>query len=312
VDYARQYVSMVPLAAAPGTFWVGATKALSTGGLIWLLGLAGLGLVGFDPRWRGGRWALVALNLAGFLTVCPGFLFRMHYFLLMLPGLALSVGVAVSAGCRFARPAGGAARLPAWPLWVYAAVVLFTTVENQNIWFRRTPVEVARLIYPGNPFPEAEVIAQFIRTHSPAGTRIAILGSEPEICFLSRRHSATGYIYTYPLMESQPFAGRMQEEMIREIEAARPEIVVLAIVGSSWLPRPDSPHTLTDWWAQTYQTNYDLAGLVDLGAPGTTRYSWGREAQGRGLSATGGLLIYSRQTGPAGDAAADGTAGGAR
>ena len=65
---------------------------------------------------------------------------------------------------------------------------------------------------------------------------MAVLGSEPEIYFLARRHSATGYIYTYGLMEAQPFARRMQDEMIREIgdqragihRVCRKSIVVVA------------------------------------------------------------------------------------
>jgi hypothetical protein len=36
-------------------------------------------------------------------------------------------------------------------------------------------------------------------------------------------HSATGYIYTYSLMEPQSHALEMQKEMIAEIEADRPE-----------------------------------------------------------------------------------------
>ena len=36
--------------------------------------------------------------LFSFLAVCPGFYFRRHYFILMLPAIALLAGVAVSFG----------------------------------------------------------------------------------------------------------------------------------------------------------------------------------------------------------------------
>ena len=59
-----------------------------------------------------------------------------------------------------------------------------------------------------------------IKSGSTKNTRVAVLGSEPEILFYSGRRSATGYIYMYPLMEKHSYASRMQEEMIRELEAA--------------------------------------------------------------------------------------------
>jgi len=55
---------------------------------------------------------------------------------------------------------------------------------------------------------------------------VAVIGSEPEIYFYAQRHSATGFIYTYSLMEEQRFALAMQKQMIREIEEAKPFRVV--------------------------------------------------------------------------------------
>jgi hypothetical protein len=48
------------------------------------------------------------------------------------------------------------------------------------------------------------------------GARIADLGSEPEIYFYAHLHSATGYIYTYGLMDEQKYAWTMQRETIRD------------------------------------------------------------------------------------------------
>jgi hypothetical protein len=64
--------------------------------------------------------------------------------------------------------------------------------------------------------------------------RIAALGSEPEIYFYPRRHSGTGYIYTYGLMEPQRYARRMQDEMIAEIEHTQPEYVVYVHSPTTW------------------------------------------------------------------------------
>jgi len=53
------------------------------------------------------------------------------------------------------------------------------------------------------------------------GERIAVLGSEPQIYFYAKRRSATGYIYTYPLMEPQPYSKQMATEFKQEVEGAK-------------------------------------------------------------------------------------------
>ena len=87
----------------------------------------------------------------------------------------------------------------------------------------------SRLTYGTNPFPESLKIAQYLKEHTSSEDSIAVLGSEPQIYFYAHRHTATGYIYMYPLMEPQPYALRMQEEMIREIEASRPAYLVFVL-----------------------------------------------------------------------------------
>ena len=81
-----------------------------------------------------------------------------------------------------------------------------------------------------NPFEESIAVAQYIRDHSAPDARIAVIGSEPEIYFYAHRHSATGYIYTYALMEPQPNARKMQRDMMREIETNQPEYLVLCLL----------------------------------------------------------------------------------
>ena len=87
-------------------------------------------------------------------------------------------------------------------------------------------------------------------------TQLRVLGSEPEIYFYSHRHSATGYIYTYGLMEPQKYAQQMQQEMIREIEGARPKYLISVAMGYSWLRRPDSEPAIFTWANEYMAQNY--------------------------------------------------------
>lgn len=261
--YAGQYVSEGVTQGAQLLRFT-AKEVFSRGSLLWLTAAAGLVLIGFEPRLAGRRRAIAGFALAAVLTTCPGWLFRTHYFLLVLPAAALLAGCALSAARRRRRPVPDGRAEWSWPVLVYSGVLAACLFENRDLWFTSDPVRASRLIYPANPFPEAATAAAWIRAHSPPDARLAVLGSEPEIYFLAHRRSATGYLYTYPLMEPQPFARRMQEEMIHEIESVHPAYVVRVVDDRSWLRRVNSVTDIFDWWAAWGRTNYDFEGQIDL------------------------------------------------
>jgi hypothetical protein len=152
-------------------------------------------------------------------------------------------------------------------------------LKEREIFCGLDPRMVSRAIYGANPFPEALDIARYIREHSDPAARIAVLGSEPEIFFYARRHSATGYLYTYGLMEKQRYARRTQKDMIAEIEEARPEYVVSVGVPASWIESPTSEHLVLDWAEQYVGRYYDLEGVVDIVSMDRTEYRWGEDAK---------------------------------
>lgn len=128
-----------------------------------------------------------------------------------------------------------------------------------------------------NPFVESLVIADYLSRHTTPEQRVAVIGSEPQLYFYAKRLSATGYIYTFELMEPTPFALQMQQEMCREIEAAKPEFLVYIHVDSSWLAEPDSNHFIYHWAARYVEDNYRPVGLADIVSPTRTDYQWGNQ-----------------------------------
>lgn len=301
IEYARHYESVVPLDQAPRLFWQRLCRLAGNDPLPWLLAAAGLGLVWFDERWRQARLWLLGFSLASALTVVPGFYFRKHYFLLALPAAALLAASAVSGAGRLWGQRAKNSRPADWPVRIYPLILAAAMAMNSGVWFQQPPAQIARHLYGADPLPESEVIAQYIHDHSTPNARVAVLGSEPEIYFLARRRSATGYIYTYGLMEAQPFASQMQAEMIREIESHSPEFIVFADNPLSWSRKPDSDPGIFHWW-DAYQTNYNLVGLADILSPTQTVYALGPEWVARYGKAIrgGGLEVYQRKTAGAG------------
>lgn len=272
IDYARQYGSLVPLRQVPQIFLHSSNDVVLTAWPIWTL--AGIGIVVgvCDRRTRAGTLFLVGFLFLGALAVCPGFFFRTHYFILMLPAVSLLAGVAISEFAEILEERLVLLRFV--PLLVVAGALSIPILLDKKIFFEVTPNDACELIYPDNPFLESIRVGAYLRDRTDASDTIAVLGSEPEIYFYSQRHSATGYIYTYGLMEPQKYAEQMQREMIREIEAARPKYLVSVAMSYSWLRRPDSDQAIFTW-ANTYMAeNYTPAGLVNI-KPKETDYFFG-------------------------------------
>ena len=229
VTYAREYAMRVTLATGISHFTTTFSGIVAANPALWAIGVAGAALA---IRAHKAAFLLVFL-LFSFLTSVPGLLFREHYFIPLMPAVALLAGVAATRR---------------WGRWALAAAIALSLVAERRFYFTMTPTEAARYLWGDNPFPEAITAADYLRSKTAPQTRIAILGSEPEIYFYSHRHSATGYIYMYGLMEPQPYALRMQEELIRDLEANRPAYIVDVDVPTSWLMRDNSATRILDWW----------------------------------------------------------------
>jgi hypothetical protein len=270
--YARQYVGILSLTAGRVILRMTLPGVVGPSWPLWVLAGVGLTAFGWNRKIRDNAIFAIPLLLFSFLAVCPGFYFRQHYFVVMLPALALLAGAAVESITE-KLPAGLARSAPVAGFVVLCGMVL---LPQWHFLVRMAPNDASRAVYGFNPFPEAIPIAAYIKSHSTAGSTIAVLGSEPEIYFYSGRHSATGYIYTYGLMEAQPYAFQMQQDMVREIEAASPQFVVLVSVSTSWLPQPRSNRFIFNWSTQYVHAHYDLVGIADI-LP-QTQYRWGTDA----------------------------------
>ena len=244
-------------------------------GIVWVLwALAALGLmVGLWKRTsRSSTTFLLGFLVFSALAVCQGFYFRPHYFIMILPAVSLLVGVAISNLSDFLTSRMIMVRFA--PLFLLGVTLSLPIFWEKKFFFVISPVEASRMIYSDNPFAESVKIADYLRDHTTPNDTIAVLGSEPEIYFYAQRHSATGYIYTYGLMEPQKYAGQMQEEMIHEIERARPKYLISVVMFYSWLWRPGSERLIFTWANEYTAQNYAATGLVNI-TPRETDYFFG-------------------------------------
>jgi hypothetical protein len=295
VLYAREYASVIPISQAPGVFFGEIGPVIGFGSLLWVL--AALGVVGslLDKTIRNAAFFILTFLLFSGLALCAGFYFRQHYFIFVLPAICLPVGVAMASASHFCSKLVRPLRfLPLAIFVVCSSVALFA---GEKVRLSRRSSDAARMIYGPNPFPEAVRVAEYLREHTNPTDTIAVLGSEPEIYFYAHRHSATGYIYTYGLVESQKYAGQMQHEMMREIEAARPKYLVLVVVATSWLKLPNSETEIFDWFDRYSAADFQLDGLVNIVSQEHTDYYLPLMVDPRSIRPSEYyLLIFKRKT----------------
>lgn len=276
-DYARECVSANSLEMGLENFKSNALKIFESSMLLWIT--AGLGLTAllWSKSIRRQSLFVGGFLLFSFLAVCPGLNFRPHYFVLFLPAAGLLVGAAIKGIYEL----GGDGRMAMASRAM--AILLGLAAIAHGVWYQRAfffaddPAKVSRAIYKGNPFPESLEIARVIKENTTKDDRIAIIGSEPQIYFYSNRRAATGYIYTYALMEDHPYALKMQQDMIREIEANNPKFMLFVRISSSWLVRAKSEKLIFNWFEQYCQNNYTIYGMIDIRPQENTVYRWGEE-----------------------------------
>ncbi len=271
IRYAAAYASIEPVSDAPVRLALALFALVPAAPMLWGLGAAGLLLVWFSRSMREWRGFVVGFLLVSFLAVCPGWYFRGHYFLLLFPALGLLAGVAVRSLGELLERASLRVSTAGVAFVLFGAAAAHALNAHRSFYFELTPSRASRALYGTNPFPESIEIGRFIEQRCPADSTVAVVGSEPQLYFYSHRHSATGHLYAYPLMEPQPFAAQMQQEMIAEIERAKPSCVVFVSIAHSWAMRPDSKRLIFDW-LETYVQGLRLAGYVEILSKEETRY----------------------------------------
>jgi len=242
-----------------------------------VLSVAGILLTLMTKPVAERKFLLLCFLFSSALAVSLGLYFRPHYFILLLPALAINAGAALSltqklvANCHLLL-------IRCLPFSIFFISIAIVTYQNHAVWFLMSPIEVCREIYGHEPFPESRTIANYLYQHSTSKDRIAVLGSEPQIYFYSRRRSATGYLYTFPLMESHLFAAKMQADMIGEIEQAQPKYVVYVQNPILWLAQTNSPTRIFDWASEYLPKHYCLDGVADPVSRDHVEYRWGQAA----------------------------------
>lgn len=275
--YPRTYGARVPASQAWINFKILFQTITESFRSIWIM--AGLGVIAlFFYRGNAFYRLFTGIYLVfAFLNAVPGFYFRSHYFVPMIPAVSILTGLFLvfinSLIEKKFRYIG----------FITAIGFLAFLISGLNVWkeyyFTRSPDELCRWIYQRNYFNEAIPVAKYIQANTEEKDKIFVFGSEPEIYFYSQRLSATGYIYMYDLVFPQPFKKTMQNEMITEVEAVKPKYMVYFSCQFSWLSTQGESDSLFHWFNRfMLKYKYVPSGVVEYFYPEPSVYVWGNDA----------------------------------
>lgn len=287
ITYARAYAAILDFSDVPHYFRSGFLPLFYSSLLIWLV--AGVGVLGvfMAQPLKHHRIVLITLLGGGILAVTPGFLFRPHYFLLLIPAVAVAFGF----GVEFLRLVFARSQfswLRTGTAVIVAILSLLTTITaHADIFFTLSAETVTRLTYGGQPFALSIPVAQFIRDRTQENDTIGMVGSEPQIPFYARRRSASGYLYLNPITEPQPYAKAMREEFFGEIESTRPGMLLYTHLIPESYEVGEGEQEVRTWFRQFAGKYYKPVA----------RYEWtpGYEASDKPLTAEQELLAPPRQ-----------------
>jgi hypothetical protein len=293
--YAREYATSLTLSEGQDCFVRQIWRIIKDAPIIW--GLAAGGLSAFILIRQYRQWAvfIIGLLLFSFLAVCPGFYFRGHYFIFILPSVAIFAGIALATIDGLFQKIMPVFLRVIMTAAIGLGVAGYSLYTMRGYIFYLSPEDVCRKVYGANPFPESLRIAEFIRNNSDANDTVAVIGSEPQIYFYSGRRSATSYIYTYPLMEPTKAAGKMQQEMITQIETAKPAFLVLVRVSTSWIVQPGSKQDIFKWVDPYINNFYNMVGVIDIPSSGQANYYWNSQVENRIPESNFWVMVFKRR-----------------
>ena len=190
---------------------------------IWLFGLAGvlsLPILGLNAR----TGCLLLWTLAGYLGAKTGWLELAHYYLQVVPALALW------AACYLTRIVPLLARRHRYASWIVgstaALLLLWTAATSAPILAAGSPerVHALKFAFPdrGEWNVQAPAIAAYLASRTAPDETIFIWGREPQIYYYARRRAASRYIHDRPVW-LQP---GVLEEIRADLQTRRPAYVL--------------------------------------------------------------------------------------
>ncbi len=184
-----------------------------------------------------------------FYSVSLGFFFRPHYFQLIFPVAAIMAGFFIThLNFRFS-------------IFILIFALWSTIRIEKGYFYKESSNTITNRMYGFHFFTIKQQLGLELPLHiKDKNKTVCIFGNEPQVFFYSKLRSASGFLYLYPTIESQPFAQQMADKFIYECETRDPEILIY-FNGTVPSQNPNTSEYLQKWFDK-FKQNYKIIGQI--------------------------------------------------
>lgn len=294
VQYASEYEAVKGLDIIEIYVKASFTPAWAVYNYLWILSLAGIVALFLDSYSRIQKVFVVGFILASACVVSSGFYFRPHYYIVIMPVVGLLTALLIEFLVKELRKRLPVLKLQQTLLVTLLVLVFYVMYDSRKYYFSLPVSQVCDMAYWGNPFSEVPEISKYIKDHTSDTDEIAVMGSEPEIYFYANRKAATGYLYTYPLVDKQRNNMVMQQQMIDEIEKNKPAYIIFCNISYSWVAQPGVPQKIFQWGNSYTHTYYTPVGFIDFFSNMGWHAFWGDDIKQRHIDPQSFIIVFKR------------------
>jgi 4-amino-4-deoxy-L-arabinose transferase-like glycosyltransferase len=194
-----------------------------------------------------------------FLGVSTGGYFREHYFMQIIPAVAILAGLGLESLLGWISPGWLRAVLAGATC---AFVLAYGVLAAPEYYLDGSPDDKCRATYELNPFPEAVVVARYVAENSDPSDEVFVYGAEPEIYYYARRKCASRYIFLYPLLTPSPSARDRQQAVLAELRARPPRFIIYVDIAYSTLEFVTAPQVLKEGLEEICDRSYSQVATV--------------------------------------------------
>jgi len=235
------------------------------------------------------------LSIFSLISITPRWTFHGHYFILVLPVLGLWVGYAFDLLGKWLR---NIPRYRSLSSFVSTALltlfVVYDMVDKADLFFSPNVDAISRSVYGSNPFVEVKNISAELTKRKKAGDALLVLGSEMQIYFYTGLIAPTKHLYGPYLVDGTSEHRQRQEELILDVEKARPRFVIMVNHPLSWVAKLGSSKGIFQWYESYTKADYSLIGLADMHARGQTNYIWDSAISTYEISGQHQVFVWER------------------
>ena len=281
VTFSSQYATRIPWTGTNGQMG-GKDYFLSsfnniTNNYFYFWILAAIGLIAFmfiknekDAVYK--KVTIWIIAFFSFLTITPSLSFYGHYWLMLIPALALCFTTVFYAIYSIFNKQN----VVYIALTIFAAgLLVFNINKLSKYYFKPDIKKVVMQTYGGNPFNETYEIGKYLKTKAKPNDQLILIGSEPQLLIYTGMKSATRHAYFSYLMQDTTVINvpEWQKEFEKDITDKKARFLVFFNHQISIFAQPKANFNwLNNLLSNIIPALYKPIGFVDMLGTATPKY----------------------------------------